>query len=281
MTVSVVPANKIPRPISMSISAAGVFWGSAAIATFVLWGWHVWRWWPTRWSTLKLVEHSLSFSLHICFMDLVPNYLTGLCLHRVPFLERWEHRWEHRTTKSSSLWSIFMVTTLYAWYTLLFMAAWGFGVACTSPAHGSCFHWESIMWLASFSYALVGLALRLVFWALRHYPSMYTCCPVLLKLSRFYWAHFHFLEWRGGVVFGAITPFYDVVFGTCPFDIKWSCPIPFVDFLVCEAAVFRTVRHPRKIKWTVLQWAWHIGWLAFIAGMAATLALLQAGGYLA
>jgi len=135
------------------------------------------------------------------------------------------------------------------------------------------------MWLASFSYALVGLVLRLVFWYMRHRPIMYQRYPLLLKMSRFYWAHFHYHEWSGGVVFGAVTPFYDVVFGTCPFDIKWSCPIPFVDFLLCEQEVFKTVRDPAKIRWTVWQRAWHIGWLLLIAGLVVLLASLQSVGY--
>lgn len=280
ITVSVVPTKTVPSIIRTYLDPSAIVWGSAALATFALWGCLVWCWWPSSWSsTPKLVEHGLTFCLHIVFMDLVPNWLTGLCLHRIPFLERWEHRWEHRTAKAGTLSSIFLVATLYAWYALLFMAAIGLGVACTSPAQAGCFHWESIMWLASFSYALVGLILRVIFWVARQIPSTYRRHPLLLKMSRFYWAHFHFHEWSGGVVFGACTPFYDVVFGTCPFDIKWSTPIPFIDFLVCEDKVFETVRHPRKMKWTVWQRVWHIGWLALIVGAIALLTSLQAIGY--
>ena len=280
-TVSVVPADKTATANIWSHlgGLAAAIWGAAAIMTFALWGWLVYRWWPSWSSTPKLIENGLTFSLHIVFMDLVPNWLTGLCLHRIPFLERWEHRAEHRLTKEGKLSSLFMVTTLYAWYTLLFMAAFGLGVACSSPGGGSCFDWTSVMWLASFSYALVGLLLRLVFWYMRHFPIMYTQYPLLLKMSRFYWAHFHFLEWSGGVVFGACTPFWDVVFGTCPYDIKWSVPIPFVDFVLCEQRVFETVRHPKRIKWSALQRAWHWSWLLLIAASVVGMVWLQAVGY--
>ena len=140
--------------------------------------------------TDKCIEHGLTFVLHISFMDLVPNWLTGALLHRVPLLERWQHRWEHRLTKSGRLSLLFAITTLYLWYTLMFMAMFGLGVACTATR--GCWHWESAMWIASFSYAQVGLALRLWLWAARHYPQLYARSPVMLKMVRFYWAHFNF-----------------------------------------------------------------------------------------
>lgn len=230
------------------IYPSAVLWGAAALVTFALWGWLVWRWWPQRLSaTSHFVEHGLTFVLHLVFMDLVPNWLSGLCLHRVPFLERWEHQWEHQLTMGGQLSSLFLITTLYAWYTLFFMAAFGLGVACNSPSDAGCFHWESSMWLASFSYALVGLGLRLAFWWMRHHPILYRRCPLLLKMGRFYWAHFHFRLDSGGVVFGAVTPFYDVVFGTCPFDIKYSCPIPLsTSFCATRRSSKRCATRPRS-----------------------------------
>merc|ERR1711924_549361 len=94
---------------------SAIIWGSVALATFTLWGWLVWRWWPQCSLTLPhAVEHSLTFVLHLVFMDLVPNWLTGLCLHRVPSFECWEHRWEHRLTMGGQLSSLFVITTLYA-----------------------------------------------------------------------------------------------------------------------------------------------------------------------
>ena len=43
--------------------------------------------------------------------------------------------------------------------------------------------------------------------------------------------------------------------------------------------MFETVRHPKRIKWTAWQRAWHWGWLLLIAGSVAGLVWLQAVGY--
>jgi len=281
VTVSVVPYNKEPTaniwPHVLNVDSA--IWGFVVLCTLGVWGGLTVKWLPTDFSTMnRIVEHGLTFMLHIVFMDLVPNWVTGLLLHRVKLFEH-VHRYEHFLTRGGKISSVFLITSIYAWYTLMFMVLFGFGVACTSPSNKGCFHWRSSMWLASFSYAVVGIILRIMFWLMRHYPVMYNRYPLLLKMSRFYWAHFNFREWDGGLVFGAVTPFYDVVFGTCPFDIKWSCPIPFVDFLVTDQRVFKTVRNPERIRWTKLQWAWHMGWLVAIAGLVGLLATLQHIGY--
>ena len=106
-------------------------------------------------------ESALVFGLHIVFMDLVPNWASGYLLHRVPWLREHQHKAEHALTRRGELWTIFMRSALYGLYTLAWMYAWGFAVACT---HGrdNCFHWESAMWIASFAYTAVGLVLRLL-----------------------------------------------------------------------------------------------------------------------
>ena len=52
--------------------------------------------------------------------------------------------------------------------------------------------------------------------------------------------------------YGAGTPFWDVIYGSCPFDIKWGVPIPFVDFYANKDEVFFYYVDPRAIKWLAL-----------------------------
>ena len=237
------------------------------------------RWWPREWATWRdCVVEVMIFASHLVFMDFVPNWLTALALHRVRFLEQRQHRWEHRLTKAGRLSSVLCISTIYAWYTLCWMVAWGLAVGCTSPSGEGCLHWEATMWAASWGYALVGLLLRVTLWSMRHFPVMYAS-PLLRKLKRFYWAHFCFHEWSGGVVFGAVTPFYDVIFGTCPFNIRWSVPIPFVDFLICDEAVFLRMKHPEAIRWSVWQWAWHLAWAALILLLLGSLLVGRVAGW--
>ena len=277
--VPLVPASKASGGVWPHLCCpSAVFWAAATLATFSWWGWLTIRWWPRDWATWHVyVVEAMIFTSHLVFMDLVPNWLTALALHRVGCLLR-PHRWEHRQTKSGRLSSVLMISTLYAWYTLCWMFAWGLVVGCTSPSGEGCLHWEATMWAASWSYSLAGLLLRLTLWSMRHYQALHAS-SLLRKLSRFYWAHFAFEEWSGGVVFGAVTPFYDVLFGTCPFDIRWSVPVPLVDFLVCDEAVFRRMKHPRAVRWSVWQWAWHLGWAALIVLLLGSLAAGQVAGW--
>jgi hypothetical protein len=258
-----------------------ILWASTTLATFALWGWLAIHWWPREreWRRDRVAD-AMVFASHVVFMDLVVNWLTAVLLHRVQCLARWEHRWEHRLTKAARLSSVLLISTMYASYTMVWMLAWGVVIGCTSPSGKGCLHWESTMWAASWGYALVGLFLRLTLWSMRHRPVLYEV-PLLRKMSRFYWAHFSFQEWTGGVVFGAITPFYDVILGTCPFDIRWSVPIPVVDFLVCDEHVFLRMKHPKAIKWTAWQWAWHLTWAAIVVLLLSSLVVGQAAGWFA
>jgi len=73
----------------------------------------------------------------------------------------------------------------------------------------------------------------------------------------------------------------------CPYDIKcekWSVPIPFVDFVLCEKRVFETVRHPKAEEDQVdgppaWQRVWHWSWLLLIAGSVVGMVGLQAVDY--
>lgn len=76
-----------------------------------------------------------------------------------------------------------------------------------------------------------------------------------------------------------MTPFWDVLFGTCPYDIKFSVPIPFLDFALQDSKVFVTLKKPKDIRWTTLQQMWYAMWVAALIGLLVLLSLLQAVGY--
>jgi len=70
-----------------------------------------------------------------------------------------------------------------------------------------------------------------------------------------------------------------VLFGTCPYDIKFSVPIPFLDFALQDSKVFVTLKKPKDIRWTTLQQMWYAMWVAALIGLLVLLSLLQAVGY--
>ena len=183
--------------------------------------------------------------------------------------------------KEGKLHHLMQVAFFYGLWTLLHMVAFGLGIACTSPSnHSGCWNWQSTMWVASFTYSLIGLLLRFWFWFAQGSADMCTGSPMMLNLARFYWAHFNpESEWEDEVVFGSVTPFWDVLFGTCPYDIKFSVPIPFLDFALQDSKVFVNLKKPKDIRWTTLQQMWYAMWVAALIGLLVLLSLLQAVGY--
>lgn len=117
------------------------------------------------------------------------------------------------------------------------------------------------MWITSFSYAFTGVLLRLWLW--RHKTSNTQKSTISVRMSKFYWVHFYHNEFEDMFCFGALTPFWDVLFGTCPFDIKYSTPFPFIDFILARGA-FETMIEKGSVKWSVPQLLWYSGWLLFI-----------------
>jgi hypothetical protein len=238
-----------------------IFWMSWTLALLSLWLKLTVIFWPTD-PDKPLYGHFIMFYSHIVFMDLVPNFATGYLLHKINCLKNNCHKKEHELTKSGELWCIFFITTLYGLYTLFFMCAWGLIVAC--PQEKGCFHWNSAMWIASFSYTVVGLSLRLTLYTARRKPILYSSSKLILNMARFYWAHFHFKEWESYSLFGAQTPFWDVIFGTCPYNIPYSTPIPFLDFFVTDEKVFMKAKNPRAYKWTLKQKIYHMTWAVVV-----------------
>merc|ERR1719188_2027293 len=64
--------------------------------------------------------------------------------------------------------------------------------------------------------------------------------------------------------YGNVMPFYDVLLGTIPFEVKYSVPFPFIDFITHPASVWSTYVDPREVRWTLLQKLWYGAWLLWI-----------------
>lgn len=280
--------NKI---LSNECNLKVLFWIMVTIIVMAFWSGMMLRYWPI---TTSITEDVLMFILHIIFMDLVPNWFTGYLLHRISCFRDRQHKWEHRVTNEGKLSGLFMLTSIYGIYGLLWMFFWVIVIGCgvftlRIPGEGlRCSpNFESAMWIASFSYTLSGLILRLILWVLKRrnliYHSENIFSQFLLNMARYYWIHFdesfEFQPENRREVFGAQTPFWDVIFGTCPFDIPWSTPIPYIDFFVTDPKVFETVLNPKydqqhAFKWSTLQILWHTIWIFVILGMLIFLPLV-------
>merc|ERR1711907_711316 len=127
--------------------------------------------------------------------------------------------------------------------------------------------------------AALQLCLRLASWTLEQRPTLYRDVPAgWLNFLRFTRTHVVFSsfetytdgKYRGrtmATVFGSICPFWDVCFGTSPFQIRYSVPIPFVDFTTHSSEVFCTPQNPQEITWSTSQWVWHAGWILAVVSL--------------
>ncbi|CAJ1342216.1 unnamed protein product [Effrenium voratum] len=261
-------------------------WGAAVLLIYAYWARNVVVFFPLLRNREDAIEAGLTAVLHICFMDLVPNYFTGMALHRVPCLVRIEHSAEHNAAIGGRMDHLLQVTFGYACYTLIWMVLLGTVVSATSPMNIKCYghvvwnNWRSAMWIVSFLHNFCGFLLRIWLWTARRFPSMYSGISVRRKMARFYWSHFHFNEWHGGVSFGNVTPYYDVALGTCPYNIPYSTPIPLVDYLIWPEQVFIETKHPNDIKWNWKQRVWHLLGACYVIGSGVLLWYLQQVGYL-
>jgi len=73
--------------------------------------------------------------------------------------------------------------------------------------------------------------------------------------------------WTRSTGYGNFMPFFDVCLGSCPFNVKWSVPIPFIDFITHKAEVWSDFVDPESIFWTPLQKLWYFCWLSLIAAL--------------
>jgi hypothetical protein len=264
------------RDMLVSLLDPCLVFGTVAVScVFGFWFFLMLHFWPTPHTPEEWLLELLVGTQHVFFMDIVPNWLTGYCLHRLSCLRR-VHSAEHELQKNNNLSTSFMLSSIYGVYTLGWMFAWGLAIGCAN-GRDHCWSWHSAMWITSLCYAFNGFLIRLYFW--RYKSSMAGSSTFSNRMSQFYWAHFYHREFEDMLCFGAQTPFWDVLFGTCPFDIKYSTPFPFVDFMLARGA-FEKLIERGSVKWNILQVFWYSGWTLFIVLQWPLMVYLASGGRL-
>lgn len=203
-------------------------------------------------------------------IELFAGMLTGVVAHQVPIL-MWLHQIEHKYAFQHPLNSTFVIGTIYAVMDMAWCAVWCLLFAAPhwwagKPWPGS---WVPLIMVEEESAAIL---IRVFNWVLEQRPSMYAYCPdFYLNFLRFFRTHFTMPafdmyegKWEGwsmAMGYGAMVPFWDVLWGSCPFDIKYSVPLPMVDFLVASNDVFCNYIDPRNLKWSATQRVWYSFWL--------------------
>lgn len=64
--------------------------------------------------------------------------------------------------------------------------------------------------------------------------------------------------------YGNLMPFFDVLIGSCPFDVRYSVPFPYIDFITHSSGVWCKYVDPADIKWSPLQKLWYASWCMFL-----------------
>ena len=87
------------------------------------------RFFPQNWGSANhWVEHILTFVLHVVYMDLILNWLTGLLLHRISWLRTNLHRSEHAMIKEGKLHHLMQVACISCC------------ISCSAASNSACCH---------------------------------------------------------------------------------------------------------------------------------------------
>merc|ERR1719265_1879631 len=190
-------------------------------------------------------------------MDLFLNWCTAKVLHSVNWLRKAQHEWEHRITLGDSFEDILLLLSLYG----LWATASGPVLYFIDDGMRDALEHGRIIYFLGFVYTGIHNGTRLsVRWYHAYHPEAKRLLyhnSVLSKFatnySNYYWAHFTFHPWDRTVSLGNAVPFYDVLFGTSAFDIPFSVPIPYIDFIFQPICTFKSPTLPDKIKSTTAQ----------------------------
>merc|ERR1712083_958937 len=113
-------------------------------------------------------------------------------------------------------------------------------------------HWECAIFQATWIQTVILFCIRILMWIMEQRPSKYSYAPTCwLNFLRFFKTHF-------------TMAFFDVVIGSCPFNVRYSVPFPFVDFITHSPTTWCEYVDPAEISWTHLQRLWYICWFFFL-----------------
>eukprot|EP00930_Biecheleria_cincta_P041828 TRINITY_DN2873_c0_g1_i1.p1 TRINITY_DN2873_c0_g1~~TRINITY_DN2873_c0_g1_i1.p1 ORF type:complete len:529 (+),score=46.59 TRINITY_DN2873_c0_g1_i1:62-1588(+) len=248
-----------------------LFWIAVCIVIFCGWGYISWITYPTA---MSMMEHNACMYWSMLYLDFFPNVLTALIYHQCRCCHRL-HKAEHQYVFQSPLKAQFSVGSAYFLYFNCWTAP--MYVLTVIPSFIARTHYQSAIFYATLVQTVILLCIRIVMWIMEQRPSMYMYAPTCwLNFMRFFRTHFtiaafdyyndgRYKGWTRSTGYGNVMPFFDVCLGSCPFDVKWSVPIPFIDFITHEAKVWSNFVDPENIFWTPLQKLWYFSWLFLIA----------------
>merc|ERR1712083_1218545 len=101
-------------------------------------------------------------------------------------------------------------------------------------------HWECAIFQATWIQTVILFCIRILMWVMEQRPSMYSYAPTCwLNFLRFFKTHFTMAvfeyyesgRYKGRTLstgYGNVMPFFDVVIGSCPFNVRYSVPFLFI-----------------------------------------------------
>lgn len=227
---------------------------------------------------LPVYDNIASSQVGRLFLEGVVKFGAGIIAHQCTCVV-WLHKLEHKYAFQNPVKSTFVIACVYVTYYQI--CAWALCFLTMVPSLMTGTTWAgSTIPMATLVFEVFEMCIRILMWIMEQRPSIYKRCPrIVLNFMRFFRTHFTFPEfefwegkwggWSSAMGYGAGTPFWDVIYGSCPFDIKWSVPIPFVDFYANKDEVFFYYVDPRAIKWSPLQRVWYGSWLALVISTVA------------
>lgn len=250
-----------------------LFWIAVCVIIFCGWGYISWITYPTA---MTMFEHNACMYWSMLYLDFFPNVLTALIYHQCRCCHRL-HKAEHQYVFQSPLKAQFSVGSAY----FLYFNCWTgpMYVLTVIPSIVTRTHYQSAIFYATLVQTVILLWIRIIMWIMEQRPSMYMYAPTCwLNFMRFFRTHFtiaafdyydegRYRGWTRSTGYGNFMPFFDVCLGSCPFNVKWSVPIPFIDFITHKAEVWSDFVDPESIFWTPLQKLWYFCWLSLIAAL--------------
>jgi hypothetical protein len=266
------PWNEILADVSNCETA---FWFLVCLTVFAAWGYVSTITMPGK--MLTLLEGQIQTYWSMIYLDLFPNVLTAYVYHQYTCCHRL-HKAEHRYIfQSKGIVAQFSVGSAYFFYFNCWTAP--IYVITVLPALVTDrvdTHWECAIFQATWIQTVILFCIRILMWVMEQRPSMYSYAPTCwLNFLRFFKTHFTMAafeyyesgRYKGRTLstgYGNVMPFFDVVIGSCPFNVRYSVPFPFIDYITHGSKTWCEYVDPADITWTPVQRIWYAFWFLFL-----------------
>jgi hypothetical protein len=222
---------------------------------------------------LTMFEGHIQTYFSMMYFDLVPNVLTAYVYHQYKF---WHplHRAEHKYIfQSKGIVTQFSVGAAYfVYFNFTTAPIYVLTILPALMTNKVDTHWECAIFFATWVQTVIMFIVRILMWVMEQRPSMYSYAPTcFLNFLRFFKTHFTMAafeyydagRYKGRTMstgYGNLMPFFDVVIGSCPFDVRYSVPFPFIDFITHGSKTWCEYVDPADIAWSPLQKIWYTFW---------------------